>query len=115
MTDSEDLAGFVSACLNLALSDAGIDSALAHSIARSVEDDVRREYGGDRHYVRLTSKERKRQRNKSIIRAWKEGLGREEIAQNYDVDRRTVDRVIGAHLNKQTQRCTGFGRDEWVL
>jgi Mor family transcriptional regulator len=115
MTEYDDLAEFVCTCLNSALSDAGIDAELARSIAQNVEEDVRGRFGGDRHYIRQISKERRRERNRSIIAMWKGKAPRGEIAMHHDVDRRTVDRVISDYLAKQTRRHTGFGSSEWNL
>lgn len=115
MSEADDLAEFINACLSSALTDAGIDPDLTRSIARHVEEDVRRQYGGDRHYVRKTSPDQIRQRNREIIMEWKYGKGRGDIAVDHSVDRRTVDRVIDNYLQRETQQRTGFGREDWVL
>lgn len=115
MSEADDLVEFIQASLNCALSDAGIDPDTTRSIAQHVEQDVRRQYGGDRHYVRKTSPDQIKQRNRDIISAWESREPRGKIALDQGVDRRTVDRVIENHLNRKTRQQTGFGNEEWVL
>lgn len=115
MSEADDLAEFINGCLSSALTDAGIDPDLTRSIAQHVEEDVRRQYGGDRHYIRKTSPDQIKRRNHEIIRAWKSGKSRTSIASDHDVSRRTVDSVIESHINSKAQQRTGFGREDWVL
>jgi Mor family transcriptional regulator len=76
---------------------------------------VRRDYGGDRHYVAVLGN---RMRDQNIINEWshrrhERGIN-QELAHKYRIDRSTVSRLIAKHLRK-VKPVSEFASDDWLL
>lgn len=104
----QDLIDCIVLSVESAASNAGLDTDIAKRIARAVESDVMREYGGDRLYVRAPSK---KGRNGQIIQDWNNGVSRMDIAKEHDITVRTVNRVISNYLNNSASK--NYGSTEW--
>ena len=107
--DDASLSEYLVKCMTQTMADAGIDVSLASSIAAQVEDEICRRYGCDRHYIPAP---RKKARNERVLKLWRQGVSRSDIAKQCGVCSTTVDRVISDSLKKQS---AGFGRAEWNL
>jgi Mor family transcriptional regulator len=88
------------------------------SVRQSLERwriEVRRDYGGDRHYVAVLSN---RQRDQKIMNEWsrrRHEMGiKQELANKYHLDRSTVSRLIAKHL-REAKPVTEFASDDWLL
>ena len=105
----QDIADCMVRAMISAMEGIGIDPSLANQVAEQIEDDVRRQYGSERHYVAAPSKAG---RNRQIIEYWKSGMDRKEISRQLEASRKTIDRVISSYL---LQQQGGFGREGWNL
>lgn len=70
--------------------------------------EVRREYGGERHYVAVLGTH---DRNQQIIIEWsrrrqEKGI-RQKLATKYQLDRSTISRLITKHLKQIHKFCVG--------
>ncbi|MBV2094483.1 MAG: hypothetical protein KUF80_06330 [Candidatus Thiodiazotropha sp. (ex Codakia orbicularis)] len=70
--------------------------------------EVRREYGGERHYVAVLGTH---DRNQQIIIEWsrrrqEKGI-RQKLATKYQLDRSTISRLITKHLKQIQKFCVG--------
>ncbi|RDH86383.1 MAG: hypothetical protein DIZ78_09445 [endosymbiont of Escarpia spicata] len=109
MSRDQDIADYLVHAMTNAMELAGVDPALVNQIADQVEQDVRQQYGADRHYVAAPSKIG---RNRKVIECWKKGMDRKKISRQVGASRKTIDRVINNYLQRQSG---GFGREEWNL
>lgn len=113
--DGEGLHEYLVKCMTQTMADAGVDLALARSIASQVEHEIRARYGADRWYVPAPDKG---SRDRQIIYAClRQGRDRDEVARAYRVSRRRLNQILSEHLQKACRQedDTGFGGKDWVL
>lgn len=116
MADADDI-DLLKALLAEELSSAGQSAEQAEKLAGIVIVKLQVKCGATRFYLPSV----RQQREKDILKAWRESDGSQEaiktIAQQHEVSERTVYNVIKRSRAKQKHRAaqSGFGSDEWVL
>lgn len=99
--------------IHAAMDDHGIDAEIIRSVTVTVVGHLLSQYGGHRHYIAAADTT---ERDTKILKAWRHGESRSNIAKNQGVSKSTVCRVIAKQSPRRNKsRSTGFGSDDWVL
>lgn len=71
------------------------DGAFTDSLARGIEEQVRADWGGERHYIPRTSEDRRIERDDKILALWEQGLHDAKIlATRFGISERQVRRIV---------------------
>lgn len=77
--------------IEMAQRDGGFDD----NMARTIETQVRGDWGGERHYIPRTSEERRIERDDKILALWEQGLRDTRIlATRFGISERQVRRIV---------------------
>lgn len=74
---------------------AGREGGFSDNMARTIEEQVRGKWGGDRHYVPRTSEDRRIERDNKILTLWDGGLrDLKVLATRFDISERHARRIV---------------------
>ena len=108
MTD--DICEYIKSLFADKMERAGMEASMINGFVDEVERDLRRHFGGDKHYIPSPDKKK---RNKAIIAEWRKGVPIDQLAKKYSIHTTTVHRILNA--NRKTTQCgPGLGTDDWI-
>lgn len=74
---------------------AGREGGFSDNMARTIEEQVRDDWGGERHYIPYISEERRIERDDKILALWQQGLRDTKIlATRFGISERQVRRKV---------------------
>lgn len=79
---------------------------LPSDVMRSVEAEIRADFGGERHYIaKIGSSGHERQfgRNKSICDDFRRGVSKANLSIRYNLSLRRIDQIVAAHSDDSNE------------